>query len=121
MRNRDGIEIYSKDPYVLGCSAEGHVSYVLSDRMSGRPMGWSKEGADQMARLRAFKHNGGNRQDLYRILNGKKKVEKLEIKRENYIELIKKNSLYPEAKEVMPILRRGKVDAAFAAIKSLAF
>jgi hypothetical protein len=45
----------------------------------------------------------------------------LEIKRENYIELIKKNSLYPEAKEVMPILRRGKVDAAFAAIKCLAF
>ena len=121
LRNREGIEIYSKDPYVLGCSAEGHVSYVLSDRMSSRPMGWSKEGADQMARLRAFKHNGGSRQDLYRILNGKKKVEKLEIKRENYIELIKKNSLYPEAKEVMPILRRGKVDAAFAAIKSLAF
>lgn len=26
---------------VIGCSAEGHVSHVLSSRMSSRPMGWS--------------------------------------------------------------------------------
>jgi len=39
----------------LGCSAEGHVSHVLSERMSSRPLGWSRQGAEQMARLRAFK------------------------------------------------------------------
>ena len=43
---------------VYGCSAEGHVSHLLSSRMSSRPMGWSVKGADHMARLRAYKQNG---------------------------------------------------------------
>ena len=36
----------------LQCSAEGHVSHIYSDRMSSRPLGWSRTGADKMARLR---------------------------------------------------------------------
>lgn len=36
---------FSKDENIIGCSAEGHVSYVLSSRMSSRPLGWSKVGA----------------------------------------------------------------------------
>ena len=28
---------------VWGCSAEGHISHVLSARESSRPMGWSKK------------------------------------------------------------------------------
>ena len=43
---------------VYGCSAEGHVSHLLSSRMSSRPMGWSVSGADRMARLRAYAKNG---------------------------------------------------------------
>lgn len=43
-----------------GCSAEGHVSHVLSSRMSSRPMGWSREGAAQMAHLRVYYYNGGD-------------------------------------------------------------
>ncbi len=39
---------------LLGCSAEGHVSHVLESRMTSRPMGWSKRGAGQMGRLRAY-------------------------------------------------------------------
>lgn len=42
---------------IFGCSAEGHVSHVLSFRMSSRPMGWSKRGCDQMAKLRAYYWN----------------------------------------------------------------
>ena len=38
---------------VIGSSTEGHVSYVLSTRMSSRPMGWSRKGAAKMAQLRA--------------------------------------------------------------------
>lgn len=57
LANRDGI---------VGCSAEGHVSHVLSSRMSSRPMGWSKIGADKMARLRAYYWNGGNMLELVR-------------------------------------------------------
>ena len=49
-----------------GCSAEGHVSHVLSSRMSSRPMGWSKKGAGQMGRLRAYYYNGGDMLELVR-------------------------------------------------------
>lgn len=53
---------YSKD--YSGCSAEGHISHIYSDRLSSRPLGWSREGVDQMARLRVFAANGGNLFDL---------------------------------------------------------
>lgn len=49
------------------CSAEGHVSHVYSDRMSSRPLGWSRNGADKMARLRVYKYNNGNMLDLIRF------------------------------------------------------
>lgn len=49
-----------KDKDYVGCSAEGHVSHVLSDRLSSRPKGWSKDGMEQMARLRIFSFNGGD-------------------------------------------------------------
>lgn len=49
-----------------GCSAEGHVSHVLAARMTSRPMGWSKRGAGQMGRLRAYYYNGGNMLELVR-------------------------------------------------------
>lgn len=51
---------------VLGSSTEGHVSHVLASRMSSRPMGWSKVGANQMARLRAYYWNKGNMLELAR-------------------------------------------------------
>ena len=47
-----------------GCSAEGHVSHVLSSRMSSRPMGWSRLGASKVARLRAYYYNGGDMLEL---------------------------------------------------------
>lgn len=46
------------------CSAEGHVSHVLSERMSSRPMAWTVKGADKMARLRAYLYNGGDFSDI---------------------------------------------------------
>ena len=51
---------------VKGCSAEGHVSHILSARMSSRPMGWSIKGASVMAQLRAYYLNGGNMLELVR-------------------------------------------------------
>ena len=65
LNNWDGIEIYETDRYdVVGCSAEGHVSHILSDRLSSRPMGWSKVCADRMTRLRVYRKNGGKIIDL---------------------------------------------------------
>ena len=51
---------------VNGSSTEGHVSHVLSSRMSSRPMGWSRKGAGNMAQLRAYYLNGGDMLELVR-------------------------------------------------------
>ena len=51
---------------VKGSSTEGHVSHVLSSRMSSRPMGWSIQGATKMAKLRAYELNGGDMLELVR-------------------------------------------------------
>lgn len=57
--NWDGIMAYRRYPDPnLGVSAEGHVSHILSDRLSSRPMGWSRTGVDQMARMRVLRANG---------------------------------------------------------------
>ena len=57
LRHRDGVK---------GCSAEGHVSHILSSRMSSRPMGWSIKGASKMAQMRAYYVNGGDMLELVR-------------------------------------------------------
>jgi hypothetical protein len=32
-----------------GCSAEGHVSHILSQRLSSRPLGWSTKNMENIA------------------------------------------------------------------------
>lgn len=59
LNNWDAIQRAFHDKHVYGCSAEGHISNVLSDRMSSRPMGWSETGSDRMCRLRAYVKNNG--------------------------------------------------------------
>lgn len=51
----------------ISCSAEGHISHVFADRMSSRPLGWSKVGADKMSRLRIYEKNGGSMLELVRF------------------------------------------------------
>ena len=68
---------YHNEPDYSGCSAEGHVSHIISSRLSSRPLGWSREGADQMTRLRIFRENGGN---IYELMLSKKKQQQIEIK-----------------------------------------
>lgn len=51
---------------VVGCSAEGHVSHVLSSRMSSRPLGWSVVGMEKMSELRAYYCNKGDMLELVR-------------------------------------------------------
>ena len=48
------------------CSAEGHISHVFADRMSSRPLGWSRRGADRMSRLRVYERNGESMLELVR-------------------------------------------------------
>ena len=51
----------------IRCSAEGHVSHVYADRMSSRPLGWCRTGADKMSRLRIYRQNQGNMLELVRF------------------------------------------------------
>lgn len=51
------------------CAAEGHVSHVLSARLSSRPMGWSISGAERIAKLRAFYFSGGSFSNISRGRN----------------------------------------------------
>lgn len=51
----------------LGCSAEGHVSHIYADRMSSRPLGWSKKGVHQMSKLRVYQANQGSMLELVRM------------------------------------------------------
>jgi hypothetical protein len=50
----------------LQCSAEGHVSHIYADRMSSRPLGWSRRGVDKMSRLRIYRQNKREMLDLVR-------------------------------------------------------
>jgi hypothetical protein len=57
--NWDGIVVYQEEAS-RGSNTEGHVSHVLSSRLSSRPSGWSREGLKAMAELRAYCCNGGH-------------------------------------------------------------
>ncbi|HJF16193.1 MAG TPA: UPF0236 family protein [Globicatella sulfidifaciens] len=57
--NWDSIQ-RQRDPQYIGCSAEGHVSHWLSERLSSRPLGWSTTGAESIAKARAYDLNGGD-------------------------------------------------------------
>ena len=59
-----------------GCSAEGHVSHVLSDRLSSRPMGWSQTGADRMSKLRCYERNHG-REKIIELVRYSREQRKL--------------------------------------------
>lgn len=69
MNNWEAIQRAFHDKHALGCSAEGHVSHIYSDRMSSRPMGWSSTGADRMCHLRCLTNSYGQEKivDLVRL------------------------------------------------------
>ena len=72
----EGIKnLYRNRKELHGCSAEGHVSHIYSDRMSSRPMGWSTTNINNMSRLRIAKEDNIGTEE---ILNNSKKI--IEIK-----------------------------------------
>jgi len=90
--NWAGIEIKVDNYEIVGCSAEGHISHIFSDRLSSRPMGWSKVGTDKMAQLRIYKKNGGKIYDLVMAQKKKEKQEKGHELQDKLIRELKKTS-----------------------------
>jgi len=76
LNNVEGIKnLYRNKKELHGCSAEGHISHIYSDRMSSRPMGWSTTNINNMSKLRTAKEDNISTEE---ILNNSKKV--IEIK-----------------------------------------
>ena len=87
LNNWDGIKIKKdKGAEIVGCSAEGHISHVYSDRLSTRPGGWSKIGVEKMSKLLIYTKNGGRVYDLVMAQKRRKAAVK---KREEQEILIK--------------------------------
>lgn len=78
LNNWNAIQKAFHDEHVYGCSAEGHVSSIYSDRMSSRPMGWSEIGADRMCRLRCLSKTYGD----------EKIIQLVRLRREKECELL---------------------------------
>ena len=118
LNNWDSLDNYNNIDYI-GCSAEGHVSHILSDRLSSRPMAWGKEGADQMARLRVFKANGGV---IHQLLLEKKYAEKLEkaqIRIDADIKRLRRTGTSNELVHNITVLNVGKGTQLEKILKSL--
>lgn len=87
LNNWDGIEIKAEKGHeIIGCSVEGHVSHVFSQRLSSRPKGWSKLGVSQMSKLIIYKKNGGK---IYDLVMAQKMKERQEEKIREQEELMK--------------------------------
>lgn len=118
--NWDGIEIYEKErESIVGCSAEGHNSHILADRMSSRPKGWSMEGAEKMARLRAFKANGGN---VYDFMKEQKKEKKLYDITTRLLKETKKKLKQKKTAEIIgniEVFKIGRITGLYKALKEL--
>ncbi|MDO6354759.1 UPF0236 family protein, partial [Caloramator sp. CAR-1] len=113
------IVIYKEDEDVIGCSAEGHISHVLSARLSSRPLGWSKEGLKIMAKLRVFSRNGGN---LREISIYKEDIETFRLNKKKIKETIKRiNNSSREGINNITILNIGKVTPMYKILKSIKY
>lgn len=104
-----------------GCSAEGHISHIYSDRLSSRPRIWSEIGIDEMARLRVYVKNGG---EIFPLLL-KKKSEK----RRNLVEIEANMKIIDARKKVasgetlsnLPIINSGKICESLRMLKSFRY
>ncbi len=126
LNNWNGIEIYETDGYdVVGCSAEGHVSHILSDRLSSRPMGWSKICADRMTRLRVYRDNGGKIIDLVLEKNKRQEKENEELLTKEIKEKVMKRTdqrySYNEYYNCSNLLNTGKTTALYKGFKGIIF
>jgi len=85
-----GIEefIDHKKQRKLGCSAEGHVSHIMSSRFSSRPKGWSLEGLESMTKLRISIENGISVKEIKESL--KRKNKEIAIERKEKLKHIKR-------------------------------
>lgn len=108
--NWSAIQKQHNEDYI-GCSAEGHVSHILSSRLSSRPLGWSKTGANNIAKLRVFLKNQGEL--LVYLENENKKIQKeTRIKRLDKRVIGPKKEFNQQFFAKFPLLENGLITGA---------
>lgn len=113
----DTTKHYLDEAY-RGCSAEGHVSHILSDRLSSRPRVWCERGIDEMARLRVTVKNGG---EIYPLMLEKKQERKRKLAwRKVDAKIVHKRKLAAgaEMQHNIPYINRGQVCESLRMMKS---
>lgn len=118
---KKGILSFLNHEERLGCSAEGHVSHVLSSRLSSRPKGWSLEGLEERTKLIVFKSNGGTEQEMKEALKSlnKKLSNQKNLKEQEKL----KRKLKKKTGEMLgniPTLKYGHVNGTYCGIKGVA-
>lgn len=105
----------------LGCSAEGHVSHILSSKLSSRPKGWSLDGLEVRTKLIMLKSNGITESQLKANLKSLNK--KLSKKKTNREEEKIKRQLKKKIGEMLgniPVLKTGQINGSYCCIKGIA-
>ncbi len=122
LNNWEGIKIYKEDEDVIGCSAEGHISHVFSDRLSRNPLGWSREGLKLMAKLRVFKKNGGNLREVEWRKKRKNNNEGYKLTKKQIKEAVKRAKTYTKEQiNNITVLDMGKVTPIYRILKAIKY
>ena len=115
----EGIEIYETDKdTIIGCCQEAQVSHVLSERLSTRPMAWSKDGADKMSKVRAFLENDGDVYGKIIDISTKEKRDKRIAQLENRVRRNMRRTMFGTVGTKIPELQASR-DELYCEIKEL--
>jgi len=118
--NWEAIRSLYREEKAVSCSGECHISHVLSERLSSRPMGWSKNGARHMSYVRICQANGQSIADQYKLQRKKQDLPVVNIEQEVLEKQRKKIQATREVFNNIPILR-GPKNYLWEALKGLAF
>ena len=94
-----------RNKLVYGCSAESHVSHVLSDRLSSRPMGWSQTGADRMSKLRCYDRNNG-KSKIIQLVKYSRVLSEHHNQASSYVDRLQAHLGYGTARKILAITER---------------
>lgn len=101
-----------------GGATEPHVSHVLSDRLSSRPMGWSIKSLEHLVPILAAKSVTLISRENEKPLAIAKKAERRVSRRLRK----QKSGLYlvtPESRTISPVIANGQVTSLYRAIKGI--
>lgn len=114
--NWEAIEIKIKE-VCGGCCAEGHVSHVLSSRLSSRPMGWSKKTLKPMTVLLSKKAN----KTPIKITDFVRKTSEVKPLENNAVSRVKKKirNVNPDALWENYSLHSGKITPIYRVMKGI--